>query len=400
MKIIKRILNYINRIFIGPSIRILYKLSGMTNKYKLLNINSAAIGHFTIDVAIFLQEKELRKYSFRGVLLASRITVSSEALTKIWAKNPSLLVIENPILCFLLDYLKYYDDTNYDCSNYSAAHGRPPKLHSIFYEVNNDISLISWDENLLRKAKILFNSKFPKIDINKIIVFHARDSYYDNVRLNPNFNSQSYRNCELNSYEEIFYYLKSEGYSIFRIGEYQKNNKKFDLDYYELSNLKSFEKSLLEIYLTSICKVFLGSASGALNIAIIWRRPLFALNMLPYAELRQVPVNSMVVPKLLKQNGKLLSIREIFDCGYHLLNLDDDYARAGIECISNSSADCFRDFQEFFLAFVKKDTVTTSNLLKSPEQIGYKGLCKPDSYDYSAKGLIPRHFLKKHDLLQ
>ena len=36
-----------------------------------------------------------------------------------------------------------------------------------------------------------------KIDINKIIVFHARDSYYDNVRLNPNFNSQSYRNCEL-----------------------------------------------------------------------------------------------------------------------------------------------------------------------------------------------------------
>jgi hypothetical protein len=108
----------------------------------------------------------------------------------------------------------------------------------------------------------------------------------------------------------------------------------------------------------------------------------------------------MVVPKLLKQNGKLLSIGEIFERGYHLLNKDDEYAKNGIECISNSSDDCFADFKEFFLAYVKKDPIATSNLLKSIEQILYKGICKPDSYDYSAKGLIPRHFLLKYDVLQ
>jgi putative glycosyltransferase (TIGR04372 family) len=398
-KLKKKILNYINRIFIGPLIRKLYKLSGMADRYKLLNINSAAIGHYTADVALFLQEKKLKKYNFIGVLLASRFTVSNEVLSKLWAKNPSLLVIESPILCFLLEYLKYYEDTNYDCSNYSAVIGRPPKSHSIFYEVDEDSPLISWDENLLSKAKILFEKNYSKIDINKIIVFHARDSYYDHALLNPNLITQSHRNSELSSYENIFFYLKSEGYSIFRIGEYLKN-KKYDLDYHDLSNLKSFEKSLLEIYLTSVCQIFLGSASGPLNIAIIWRRPIFALNMLPYATLRQVPVNSMVVPKLLKQNGKLLSISEIFDRGYHLLNRDDDYVRAEIECISNSSADCFTDFQEFFHTFVKKDQISTSILLKSPEQIRYRGLCKPDSYDYSAKGLIPRHFLLKHGVLK
>jgi putative glycosyltransferase (TIGR04372 family) len=317
----------------------------------------------------------------------------------IWKKYSALIVVENRFLCYLMDYLKYYDDTNYDCSTYTAIHGRPPELHNLFYAVNNEAPLILWCENLLNKAKTLFKKNFPEIDVNKIIVLHARDSYFDKVHANPNYISQKHRNSELESYEEILNYLNRKGYSIFRIGTYKKHNKIPNINYHELCNLDSFQKELLEIYMISICKLFLGSPSGPLNLAIIWRRPLFALNMLPYAELRQVSINSMVVPKLLKKNGNLLTIEEIFDQGYHLLNLDDDFTNNGIECISNSSAECMDDFQEFFLAFVGDDQIAISNLLNSHEQKRYKDLCRPDSYDYNARGLIPRHYLFKKYVL-
>lgn len=395
----KRFLNFINRNFIGPLMRKLYKISGIKNEYKVLNINSEAIGHYCLDVALFLIEKKLNRSKFRGVLLSPRGRVANEALSKLWSKYSALVVIENRFLCFLLEYLKYYDDTNYDCSSYSAVHGRNPKTHELFYSVNNETPLISWDQELLRKAHVIFKIKFPNVDQRRVIILHSRDSLFDKKTGNPNLTNQNHRNSQLESYKEIINYLNKLGYFVFRIGTYENDDNTFDIKYYKFCNLDSFEKELLEIYATSMCKLFLGSPSGPLNLAIIWRRPLFALNMLPYGELRQAPINSMVVPKLLKKNGKLLTIKEVFNNNYHLLNRDDDYLKHGIEWVPNSSNEIMDDFMDFFQAFVKSDQVAISNLVNSREQKLYKNLSNSDSYDYNAIGLISKHYLLKNKVL-
>ena len=120
---LQRVLNVINRHFFGPTFRYLFRLLRLASKYRILNTNPTAIGHLCLDVDCFLKEKSIKEYPFRGVLLADRSRVANRVISKLWAANPGIVLIENPVICFVLNYLRTYNETNFDCSRFTAIHG-------------------------------------------------------------------------------------------------------------------------------------------------------------------------------------------------------------------------------------------------------------------------------------
>lgn len=400
LQFIHRILNLFNRVIIGPLAKYIFLMFNLNLKYRLLNTNHAAIGHICFDVDCFLREKSKGVHSFCGVLLANRSTVANEVLSRLWSKNLGIVVIENPIACFALDYLRTYNETSFDCSSYTAINGQAAKAHKIYGSCKKIDTIISWDGELYKKASEVFKSHFPEVDANKVVALHVRDSSFDRSTGNHNFYSQRYRNSDINSYEAILSFIVQHGYTVIRIGEYEKIKSTTSNLYEELTNMCKFDRDLINVFISSKCALFLGSASGPPAMGAIWNRPIFALNILPYAALRQVSPNSMGVPKLLSINGKVLSTREIFKMEFYNLADDALYKKFGIITHMNDPLDCLPDFKSFFNAFVCHDESAKNNLIKSPEQLIYKESCPKNSYDYYSQALVPKYFFKKYDILK
>lgn len=395
----KRLLDFLNRKIFGPLVKVLYCIFLLNKKYKILNTNPAAIGHLCVDVDCFLREREVEKYSFIGVLIAPSKTAANRALLSIWKATPGLVVIENSIACYFLEYLKIYSSTSFDCSKYCANDGVPAEAYKYYNCLHKIKDNIIWPPKLLNQAEILFSQTFPDVQIEKVAVLHSRDSLYDEISNNANYKSQNYRNSSLESYHAILRYLFERNYITIRIGEYQNEMDTNKLMYLRILNKTKIEKDLLELYISSKCAIFLGSASGASNMALIWGRPVFLINVLPYALLRPHGSNGMAIPKLLKNGNKILNAKEIFKNGYHWLRSDVQYNARNIKIQNNNSEDCLEDFCDFFEAFVCNNDQIKSKLINSSESIKYKKTCLNNSYDFYAKSLIPRKFFKKFNIV-
>ena len=161
----------------------------------------------------------------------------------------------------------------------------------------------------------------------------------------------------------------------------------------------SYDKDLLELFLVSHCSLFIGSSSGPSSLAGIWHKPVFRINVLPYAVLRHPGTPSMSIPKLLYRNGCVLSIKEIFKSNYHWFLNDDDYVNDNIFYESNAPEDILDDFIEFFRCYIQLEFKMKNILENSDEINSFKKLCPNNSADYNAITHIPRNFFKKHSLL-
>jgi len=399
INIIRRLLSYLNRKILGPVVKIIFLQSRLSEKYRILDTNSSAIGHLCADIDCFLMERSMKKLKFRGILLAPRRRTANNVIVEIWADQPGLCVVQNRLLCYALDYLRTYNETGFDCTKYCAVDGKPAEAYRIYKSIAEDTPLVSFRQSQNFEGKKLFETIFSNLDPTRIVVLHSRDSVYDKSNGNKNYCTQNYRNGDIESFVEILDYLRKRGYSVIRIGEYEKTTKNTKWPLLELPRLTHEEEELINVYLASICALFLGSASGASQLAVIWRRPVFLINVLPYSLLRPHISKSMAIPKLLSIGDRTLSVKEIFTNGYHWYRDDISYVNNDIQIKSNASNDCLADFDEFFKAYVEYNYELRSELKNDIMQIKYRETCASDSYDYMATSLVPRHFFTKHNLI-
>ncbi len=394
-----RVANYLKRVVFGPTVRYIFLNLGLSSKFRVLNTNAAAIGHLCVDVDCYLKERELEKITFRGILLAKRSVAANSVLVTLWSRHPGLVVIQNSLACFLLDYLRIYEDTSFDCSKYCATDGRQAEVYMIRSRYLHTKSTVSWQKGLYDDAASLFHRKFSGVDLNRVVAFHSRDSVYDSQTNNNNYFNQNYRNSDLKSYSAILDYLKERGYTVIRLGEYEKRDGAGKYNYLELAGLSSFERDLLNVFISSACSLFLGSASGASDLATIWNRPVFRINVLPYSFLRPHSKKGMAIPKLLKKNDAILSASQIFEANYHWLRDDASYENNGIQIENNDPLDCLPDFIEFFKSFVEEDHLVLAEMAQSFQQKVYEKLCPEDSYDYRAQSFVPRYYFQKYRIV-
>ena len=94
----------------------------------------------------------------------------------------------------------------------------------------------------------------------------------------------------------------------------------------------------MDIFLLSKCNFYFGSPSGIVNAALLFRKPLFVVNMVPieaiFSYKRREPCLFMRL--LDKKNNKILSIREMIDKDITHFFRTSDYLKNQIKPINNS----------------------------------------------------------------
>jgi len=391
------VLGIINRIIIGPLVKYIVIMSRFNQKARFLNTNSRSIGHLCIDIDCFLAQSKVEKLKFKGVLLASHTAVANRWVVKMWAEHERLVVISSPLLCFILDYLRIYPETNFDCSSYSALHDRPANVYEIYSEGNG--MNMNVDPKFLDYASRLFEKSFPGVNVEKVVVLHCRDSLFDEITENANSDTQRYRNSDLWSYSKIIEFLINQGFTVIRIGRFLDVDATYSGGVSVIQNSVESEKEAIEFFLSCKCALFLGSQSGALSMASLFDRPIFVLNSLPYAAIRQFSLKSMTIPKILLRDGVAVPLVSIFGDGLYNFWSDEQYLAAGITIQNNLPDDVFLDFLDFFNCFVLCEPHQVNGLVSYREFSVYQSFCPKNTYDYFSKSLVPMHFFRNLNLI-
>ena len=193
-------------------------------------------------------------------------------------------------------------------------------------------------------------------------------------------------------------YFAEKGYYVFRMGKYSKEKLKIDnpkiIDY---SNSK-LQSDFMDIFLLSNCEFYFGSPSGIVNTLLLFRKPLFVVNMIPieaiFSYKRREPCIFMRLFD--EKNNKILSIREMVKKNTLFLFNESDYINNKIKPINNS--------KEEILEFAKEAEKRVNDCWFKSEEQDFKNLSnifnQEISKDYKAKKMfydnpIGYDFLKK-----
>jgi putative glycosyltransferase (TIGR04372 family) len=234
-----------------------------------------------------------------------------------------------------LSQLNHFD--NYEEINIS--------LHNSGY-----LSDIEFSEEELKEAE----SKWKKLNIDKeyVCVF-ARDSYYLDHQFHyekGHFAYHNYIDFDIRTFDKLADYLDSNNIAVVRVGngsntEYQRENV------YDFSKKENYDE-LLDLYILSNCKYWIGGMSGACLIPNLFGKRMIFVNYpliagflccIGYEFDEQIYSLKLYYDK---NNDRILSIREILK-----LNRDDQDAwkyeeRYGIVLIDNTPEEILQVYIE------------------------------------------------------
>lgn len=269
------------------------------------NIDITRIGH-SLNYELFkLYEKE-KKYI---IIWFINSPVCNNQLYKIFQRN----------FFFFQKFHILYDTTQFFSKYFKF-------LRKIIYEVD----LYDY-KNFLEKKKIALDLTTDELKYGeekikdfgipkkaKIVCINIRTKDYLKKQFpRKDFSYQDYRNAKVKNFIPIINNLLKKGFYVIRMGKNVKNkinikHKNF-LDY-PFSTLKS---DFMDLFLIKKCHFFIGSNTGLDCIAIIFRKPLLCLNMLPVSLFYLFKKKILITPKILFRRNKKLRLSQIFDLDIH-----------------------------------------------------------------------------------
>lgn len=312
--------------------------------------------------------------------------ISNRHLIEYWSQY--LNVVKLNFFFFLIFYkLAYTKSLGIDLTKYSSN----PYSNSISYKLN---SKTSSKINLnLRKEDIDYGYKFlDKFGLKPsdwFVCFHARDSGWDKKRGHSNFSTQKYRNSRIHDYYMAYRNVVKRGGWVIRVGDSSMKKISFGDKFIDLTGHSCDDR--LNIFLSAKCKLFVGCASGAYCISIIFGVPVLTVNLLPYSYVYPHGNNNFSLPKLLysKKNKKYLKLDDIYKKNYANFFNDSEYIENEIEIFNNSPEDINDALNDFFKYFDdKKINYTLQNK--------FRKFLNSKHYSYGSNSFISPSFLKKY----
>ena len=179
----------------------------------------------------------------------------------------------------------------------------------------NEINISKCNISLSEEKKTTCRAILYKENIfgKKIVCLHVRDGGYK-----KDHERKSYRNSNILNYTELINYLIKKNYFVIRMGDkssikYNFSNN-FFLDYAH-SNINS---RLMDIFLISECKFFVGTQSGILDLAYMFNKPVLTTNMCEMYCSYPRKINDRGVFKKIKikKTGQSLSLKDYIKMDY------------------------------------------------------------------------------------
>ncbi len=237
------------------------------------------------------------------------------------------------------------------------------KEDDIEYNKNKDFVILPYNFSIIKsieldKKKEFFSKKILNnlnIDINQqFVCLHVRDSVYRN-----DLNRRNFRNSNIENYYEIINHLIKKNYIIFRMGK--SAEKKVDINHNNLIDLpfSNINHDFLDLYLIKNCKFFIGTQSGILDTAFLFKKDCFITNVVRLFESSPKTIKSRMLCKIpyFKKNNTILNLYQYLSLPYkfhHELYINDE-----LNFIENSNEDLYDCFKEFLILIEKEESEIT-----------------------------------------
>jgi putative glycosyltransferase (TIGR04372 family) len=182
------------------------------------------------------------------------------------------------------------------------------------------------------------------VDKLPIVLIFNRDSGYLPTTYNfpMNFEYHSYRDYPIDSMYEATKALIDLGYHVVRVG--RNFTKKTDWDLKEFTDYTMLEPNdLLELYLFSLCKFSVGTASGLASFPMLFRKPQVWTNVVPVAGQPYTKTTNIdiIMPKthVSRDDNCPINASKIAKLGAGVFGQSSEYDNAGIDVVNNSPDD-------------------------------------------------------------
>ena len=264
------------------------------------------IGHFALDLGYEIaQNKNKNKNEINLYYLQGDVSNSQLAII---AKRE--LNVSQYYRYFVYAYMALGLDKNILLPNrYKSESVGSRDITGTTYYSQYNISLLD-QENVISES---YMKKHGWTHGEKFICINVRDNaFFDELEVSRH----SYRNTDIDTYEEAVNYLLSLGYWIVRMGK--KVGKPFKIKHSRLIDYGSDpnRSDLLDIWFCKNCYFFISTGTGVDSVAIMFKKQIVFVNHLPLVHIHSW-VDSITVPKrLFWDNGKELSLKEHLDNAY------------------------------------------------------------------------------------
>jgi len=378
IRILYKILVLISGIFLSPISIICF-----INNFRILKIDTARIGHFSIEPDIILKGERLgflkkRKY----IILIQDNKNTNQHLKNYWKQY--FTIIDNKFIVFLFNGISIFKYINFDTkfiinadenSQYAYLINkswgqRPPTL-----TISNTDE--QWGQNLLKSLGLKDGQWF--------VCMHARDPYYSKF----DEKIQSYRNSSINNLSLSVQEIKSRGGIAIRVGTSSREIPIIDglIDYPN----GIYKSDRADLYLLAKARFIVGNTSGIALLGSVFGTPCALANMIPMSVMG-IGINDITIPKLLMENKRVLSFNEVMNSDIANYRYTSNYNDNLIIPIENDEEDIF----QLTLEMLEKLDGCIHDEEGKNMQEKFKMLLKPNHYGFGASSNISLNFLKKY----
>ncbi len=302
-------------------------------KVRFYSINSSRLGHFSVNLEIFLNKinKEYKNVKIICFLemINGKVIISNKALLEIWKKKitifPSIIIY--PIYKFINltkhknNYIFHLENSDRDINQY-FDNNKP------FIELTtNDLKR---GENLLQSIGIPNNAEFVCLNIRD-------NNYLKNHIPDFNFKYHDYRNIKVENFVEAIKFLNEKKIYVIRIGRHIEKpvnyRNKFFIDLYNYKITDDF----FDIYVAYKCMFCFGVSSGFDGLASIFRKNL-GLIQVPIGDLRTQSFKHTFITKhhFCEIEKKKLSLSEIFEKKLAYAYRSEMYTEKNVRLLDNT----------------------------------------------------------------
>ena len=317
-------------------------------KVRVGELESRAIGHFSLPVEIYLSERDLKLHGTHYIdLFYINKDICNTFLFKKWQElfnigpryflEPFYVTVQkfHPRSRFLTPYRHW---RNTDLWQLCDLHASLPRTvpHLVFTE----------DEKRQAEESLIRLGVGP---LDEIVCFHARDP---NFREGPTAKF-SFRDSQAGAQYEAMEAIAKRGMKAIRMGRNmrdQLNSENPNIIDYSYSQEVS---DLTDIYTCSRASFVVCTGSGLEVAALMFRVPLVCVNiaqwgLLHYHDNEQYPL--FIPKKQIWQQSKIpLSLSDIQSINSHRFTSDAEYHKAGIELVENTPSEIHDVVVEFDL---------------------------------------------------
>lgn len=298
---------------------------------------SNRIGHFTIDLEIYVMEKKnkinIPKQNYLDLFF--NYEICNYQLLKMWKKEliflPRFILqpiyILNEIVSSFFPFFKIHNVYN--------SNKKSRDTYNLYEKTEPTLKFTQEEERLGQEYLAKF--KIPKG--SKFVTLVVRDSeYLKSLNNSKDWSYHDYRDQDLNSYILAIEEVVKRGYYVFRVGGAltskhlnHPNPKIIDYTHSELRN------GFLDIYLGAKCEFCISTATGFDGIARIFRRPIITISGYPATwQTHSSQELILIRPHLKIIENRNLKLNEILSPDIASIQHGKQYESKGIKLLDNS----------------------------------------------------------------